>query len=144
MCGWGTTVLYLSSSKSQNTWISVTKIIGLLVEVCMPQQPTCQIWYPFIYSCRDKRNNWCIKKNHRCEIHYCWASETNVLSCGKQRKYAPFSNKIILHGQYQDSISDSKPRRYMRCVPIMFNMNMDRYRLEYVLQHVDVKMLRSK
>ena len=61
---------------------------------------------------------WCIKKNHRCEIHSCWESEANVLSCGKERKYVPFSNKIVLHGQYQDSISDSKSRRYMRCVII--------------------------
>jgi hypothetical protein len=84
----------------------------------MPQETACQIWYPFICTSRDERNSWCIKKNHRCELRYCWASGTNVLSCGKQITYLPSSNKLILHGQYQYSISDSKPRRYMHCVTI--------------------------
>lgn len=90
----------------------------MVVKVCMSQQPACQIWYPFICTSRDRRKSWYIKKNHRCEIHYCWASVMNVLSSGQQRKYLPFSKKLVLHGQYQDSISDSKPRRYMRCVTI--------------------------
>jgi hypothetical protein len=116
MRGWGTMVFLFIASKSKSAWFSVTKIVGLVVEVCMPQRPACQIWYPFICTCRDKRNSWCIKKYHRWEIHYCWASGTNLLSCGKHRMYVPFANKLVLHGQYEDSISDSKPWRFMHCV----------------------------
>lgn len=65
------------------------------------------------------------------DARYILLSVRDERAVNRQTKtYVPFSNKIVLHGQYQDSISDSKPRRYMRCVTIfMFKMTMDRYRL---------------